>query len=265
MKEISPPNEGYGLNTKSRAFRIRANQDSTEVLNGDMAEPALDDPVTILVQKAFSNQSVAGKPQGNVVGMAGVKFRVNYYNDIYSSASAAIASGSPTASAIFATNNLGLLHFKSATPVDGTSWPYKSVDGTNTFPLGTVVITEVSALDGMIVKGDPKAFTITDNGSGTPKINPLLGWPTQTVSDGAIGAFANDIVTGGVTVQKADADEHKGTAQGDASLAGIQYQIINKSANPVMINGTEVAVNGVCSDKDYLIYKKWVKKTQALI
>lgn len=243
VKEISKPNKGYDINNNSKSFRIYEGRDTTEVLNGNMAEPPLDDPVMILVQKAFSNQTTAGKPQGNVVGMAGVKFRVDYYANIYNSVAAAQASGRPDASAIFATNQLGLLNFANASPVDGTSWPHKA-SGYNTFPLGTVVITEISALDGMIVSGDPKAFTVTDAG-GTAKITQLAGWPTQTVSSGVVGAYTNDIWTGGVTVYKADVDAHAQTPQGDGSLAGISYQIINKSANSVMFGGNEIAVNGV--------------------
>lgn len=65
---------------------------------------------------------------------------------------------------------------------------------------------------------------------------------TQTVTVTA----ENDVMRGGVQVQKVDKDTGKPITQGNASLKDAEFSIINKSANPVSVDGKTISVGSVC-------------------
>lgn len=185
--------------------------------------------------------------EGDVVSFEGIKFRIDYYANLYNSRAEAEASGSPNASAIFATDESGVLLFRYAEPIDGTTWPYKteSAQGKfeNTAPLGTLVITELTVPDGMTVSGVGSVVQIIADPDkpGRTKRVKVEGWANQNTSSDAIGTFANSIFKGSVRIPKADADEHEQNAQGDGSLDAIEYTIYNRSAHDIMYNGKRIA------------------------
>lgn len=235
VKELPGSAKGYLMNPEVKAVTVVSGEHKSYTLDGVMAEPVMHDPITILVQKSVSDWNDAGKVMGDLPDLSGVKFRVDYYANVYDSVEAA-QKATPKASAVFATDEDGLLFFSDAEPVDGTSWPYQDDFGMNTIPLGTVVITEVSAVDGLDVLG-AQAITITDSGDHATTIRTTIGtWPNQSKEDDAVGAFDDDIWRGGVTVSKADDDSATQTPQGDATLMGITYTIYNKSDSSVAVH-----------------------------
>lgn len=251
IREIAS-STGYMTNPNSKSFHIYAGTEQNIDMADTCAEDPLTDPIGIVVQK-----KIGGRPTGESIGdiptLSGIKFRVDYYNNVYTSGAAAVASGTPNASAVFETDENGLLWFFNANPVDGTTWPYQSLAGFNTMPLGTIVITEISALDGLFVRpvgSGAHTFTITDDGNRRPKITVLESWPEpedNTVPD-TVGVYTNplDLVYhGGVTVWKADAAWNQSSPQGDGTLEGITYTITNKSINPVIVNGVTYDVDEV--------------------
>lgn len=234
VKELAGNATGYLMNPEVKAVTVVSGEHKSYTLNGIMAEPTMHDPVTILVQKSIDDWDDAGKVMGDIPDLSGVKFRVDYYADLYDSVEAA-QKATPKASAVFATDEDGLLFFSDAEPVDGTSWPYQDDFGMNTIPLGTVMITEVSAVDGLDVLG-AQAITITDSGNHATTVRTTIGtWPNQSKADDAVGAFDDDVWRGGVTVSKADDDSATQTPQGDATLMGITYTIYNKSDSSVAV------------------------------
>lgn len=245
VKETKAPNKGYDINPEVKKVSVVSGQHTNVKLEGAMKEPPLNDPVNVLVQKAVDGRTEAGKPEGDMPNLGGVKFRVSYYNNVYASAAEA-ERHQATASAVFETNDSGMLIFRSAQPVDGTTWPYKTDSVLNTMPIGTGVIREVGTPDGLIVSGDAYAFTITDGGNRTPKRTVLGKWSNKPAG-GVI--LDNTMEKGGVTVSKADAESHTQNPQGDGSLMGIEYSIYNKSKNPVTVvvdgKNKDVPVDGL--------------------
>lgn len=243
--------KGYLTNSNTVQFQIHANVTVTIAMHGAAVEEPLTDPIPIIVQKKIEHFE-AGNSSGDTPTLKGIKFRVDYYNDLYDSVAAAKASGKLNASAIFETDENGELWFFDSNPVNGTTWPYQE-NGYNVIPLGTVIVTEVSALDGLFVTSiGGYAFTITDDGYRNPKITKLAEWPnnySSTVADVGIVENEDDTVwRGGVTVWKADEDRNKSVPQGDGTLEGITYRITNKSINPVWVNGKMYGVNDVIMD-----------------
>lgn len=91
-------------------------------------------------------------------------------------------------------------------------------------PLGTVTVKELTAPEGYRL--DTEVHTYTVDGS------QLVG-DTYTLE---VDDLTEDVQRGGLTIQKLDS-ETGATPQGDASLEGIQFEIVNQSANPVVVNG----------------------------
>ena len=95
-------------------------------------------------------------------------------------------------------------------------------------PLGTVTVKEVTAPEGYRL--DTEVHTYTVGGS------QLVG-DTYTLE---VDDLTEDVQRGGLTIQKLDS-ETGATPQGDASLAGISFEIVNQSKNPVVVNGSTAA------------------------
>ena len=91
-------------------------------------------------------------------------------------------------------------------------------------PFGSVTVKELSTPEGYRL--DTEVHTYTVDGS------QLVG-DTYTLQ---VDDLTEDVQRGGLTIQKLDAQTGT-TPQGDASLEGIQFEIINQSANPVVVNG----------------------------
>ena len=95
-------------------------------------------------------------------------------------------------------------------------------------PFGTVTVKELTAPEGYRL--DTEVHTYTVDGS------QLVG-DTYTFE---VDDLTEDVMRGGLTIQKLDSQTGT-TPQGDASLEGISFEIVNNSTNPVVVNGNTAA------------------------
>ena len=92
-------------------------------------------------------------------------------------------------------------------------------------PYGTYKITEITPPTGYLGEGvTERTFQVREHGVLVDMTDP----------DHAI---INPVIRGGVQIRKYDVELDDGTAQGDASLAGAEFAIINNSAHPVVVDG----------------------------
>lgn len=248
IKETKAPQKGFSLNGRTQTVNVAAgNGVQTFTLNGDMAEQPITDPGRVKVQKALSDLDQAGELEGGVKSLAGIRFRVEWFKNVYTDANQ-LNGVTPGASAVWTTNDKGLLRFTS-NPSEGT-WPFKRGDD-NAFPLGTVRITELGTPDWAVSSqpdGQGSVYTLTDSGDHmTAKNTTLQPWKNNANvdNDPNVVAFPNEVSKGAVEVVKADKDTTESTPQGDASLNGTSYQIINKNDQSVRVAGTDYAPNAV--------------------
>lgn len=95
----------------------------------------------------------------------------------------------------------------------------------NALPYGHYRIDEVTPPTGYLGEGTLSAeFTISKNG----EIVELTG------EDNSI---SNQIIRGGIEIQKRDIETGEAAAQGDATLEGAEFTITNLNANPVIVDG----------------------------
>lgn len=249
IKETKAPQKGFSLNGKTRTVEVtQGNGTQTFTLNGDMAEQPISDPGRVKVQKALSDLDHAGELEAGVKSLAGIRFRVEWFKNLYTDA-AQLNGVTPGASAVWTTNDKGLLMFRLPTS-EGT-WPFKDPQGHNAFPLGTIRITELSTPAWAVssqLGGQGSVYTLTDSGDHmTAKHTTLQPWKNNANADNDpnVVAFPNEVSKGAVEVVKADNDTTESTPQGDASLNGTSYQIINKNDQKVRVAGTDYAPNAV--------------------
>lgn len=91
----------------------------------------------------------------------------------------------------------------------------------DTLPFGNYTIVETDASEGYLIDQTAQNFTISQD-------RVIL-----TLSD----PFPEEIIRGGIKIQKRDAETFGETSQGSASLSGAEFSIINQSANPVYVDG----------------------------
>ena len=220
VKEISP-SKGFEKNPTSSTVTIRSNQ-TTTLSTGAAIETPLDDPVALRVRKI-----VEGNYRGS---LAGIRFRLSHYAGYYTSAAEAEASGDPTCSAIFATNEKGYIDASIHSPVSGI-WKYKDKVGNNTAPLGTLVWEEVDTLPELL--GLPKQYAVKQiyDAGGTVGERRYEKFAAPINQGGSEQKLNNDYKRANVCVYKFDQDFNASRPQGDGTLAGVTYRITRKGAS----------------------------------
>ena len=99
--------------------------------------------------------------------------------------------------------------------------------GENALPYGEYTVREVSTNDSMLKTFDEE-ISVTIDSDGV-----MLEYEAE-----------NEVVRGGIDLEKQDSQTGS-TPQGNASFAGIEFEIINRSANPVVVGGQTYAVGEV--------------------
>ena len=99
--------------------------------------------------------------------------------------------------------------------------------GESALPYGDYTVREVSTNESMLKTfGEEISVTINQDGQ-------MLEYDAE-----------NDVVRGGIEIEKQDSQMGT-TPQGNSSFANIDFEILNRSANPVVVDGTTYAVGDV--------------------
>lgn len=256
LKETKAP-KGYEINPNIVRVEVKANETTTTHLRGENAEPPMDDPVAVMVEKAINEMDEGFQPNGDIIDFSGAQFRFTYYSGLFTTEADAKASGKQKASAVWETNDQGRVIF-SKTPTSG-SWPYKDTNGRNTIPLGTLIVTEEKGIPGTVVSGRGKIIQFVDGGGGFAISKVITPWD-GSVSGGsdALLAFDNVSIKGGLTIVKADTDLDVSKPQGDATLENVTYTIYNRSKSPVRVKVEDTWVDAKVGEAIMTINTKLV-------
>ncbi|WP_236757204.1 VaFE repeat-containing surface-anchored protein [Acutalibacter muris] len=101
--------------------------------------------------------------------------------------------------------------------------------GPNDLPYGDYLVREKSTNSSMLLTFTEEIpVTVSENG----KVYPFTA--------------ENDVVRGGIAIQKHDS-QTGATPQGNADFAGIVFEIVNNSANPVVVDDKTIAPNEVAA------------------
>ena len=206
VKELSAP-EGYRLDTEVHTYTVDGSQ-----LTGDTYTLEVDDLEEdvqrggLTVQKLDSQTGTT--PQGDA-SLEGIQFEI-----VNQSTNPVVVNGS--------TAQPGQVAMTITTDSSGVA-----STGENALPYGEYTVREVSTNDSMLKTFDEEiSVTISEDGQ-------ILTYEAE-----------NEVVRGGIDIEKQDSQTGS-TPQGNASFAGISFEIINRSDNPVVVDGQTYAVGEV--------------------
>ncbi len=216
IAELKNP-KGFALDgTKSR-ITVEENI----VSRYDCTEKAQNYPAKLLIKKTDADTGKS-QPQGEA-SLEGAEFTVKYYADHFSS-DPEKAGGVPRKTWVFRSDREGRVLFTEDMKTGGDAL-YTDSDGNNTLPLGTLVIQETKAPTGYLADPDIHILPIESAGPGE----------TDTVYHSPV--IEEQVIRGGVLVEKWDSETEQNKPQGKAMLSGTKIQIISLNDSPVTVDG----------------------------
>lgn len=206
VKELTAP-EGYRLDTEVHTYTVDGSQlvDDTYTLEVDDLAEEAQRG-GLTIQKLDSETGAT--PQGNA-SLEGIQFEI-----VNQSTNPVVVNGT--------TAIPGQVAMTITTDSSGVA-----STGENALPYGEYTVREVSTNDSMLKTFDEE-ISVTIDSDGV-----MLEYEAE-----------NEVVRGGIDITKEDSQTGS-TPQGNASFAGIDFEVINRSTNPVMVDGQTYAVGDV--------------------
>lgn len=235
-QEVAAP-PGFKLDKTVYSYTVKSGDNVIQVSD----VPVLDPPFAITkVDKQTTD------PQGNA-SFSGAIFKWEYYDNF-------TWSGTPKRTWHFKTDVSGRALYNPAYLAPGypSDALYISSEGNYDILLGTVKITEILNSLGYVVLPQPLYCSIVADSSVAAGAKVV--WKAESLQlivdmrDGNFGIYEpiDESLFGSITFEKRDS-VLGGQAQGQATLAGARYQVINRSAGPVQVGAYAVAQPGeVC-------------------
>lgn len=238
VKEISAP-KGYALDKTS----YNANVSSNQTVTVNVKDIPTNDPLVIEIEKVDSDGQ---KVQGSA-SLAGAEFTIKYYDDFYGKDNLpAKATRTWVVKTIEKTYSDGSNHYitgiSNEYKVSGDDFYYRTGNPDPTLPLGTITVEETKAPEGYKIDG---AYLVANGttekieGSYIAQIRQNQG--LALLEGGNLAKVNEKVIRGGVSVQKRDFETTDVKPQGSATLEGAEFNIINMSANPVVVEGKPYA------------------------
>ncbi|WP_455137742.1 SpaA isopeptide-forming pilin-related protein [Thermophilibacter sp.] len=239
VREISAP-RGYLLDETVRFVSVRAGREAALTLT----DAPRHDTLGLVVQKvdAQADAEVGWAAQGDAT-LEGAEFTVRFYEGSYDDVSELPETASRTwVIRTVAADGRVRARLSDDCKVSGDAWYATDSEGRALLPLGTLAVQETRAPRGYVVSDGSVhlAQVVEDDSSVTGASVRKLGSWTETFDHedaGAGLAIADEVLRGGVSVEKIDHDLADGVAQGDATLAGAQVSVTNASAGDVVVGG----------------------------
>ena len=206
IQEVTAP-PGYKLDTEIHTYYIDGSQMVTDTYE------LVPDDITEEVQRGGltiqkKDSQTGTTPQGDA-SLAGISFEI-----VNESQNAVVVGGR--------TIQPGQVATTITTNASGVA-----TTGANALPYGDYTVRESATNDSMLLTFTAEiSVTIDEDGE-------MLEYEAE-----------DDVVRGGITVTKQDSQTGS-TPQGNASFAGIDFEVINRSANPVVVGGQTYAVGEV--------------------
>ena len=234
IKELSAP-KGYKLDTTVRSLKVEAGK--TAVLNvSDVPK------VTETLVDLFKIDMETGKAtaQGNAA-LSGAEFTWHYYDGFYTKDNLPEkATRTWVTKTVAEKSSDGSIHYvtklSDAYKVSGDAFYIQNEK--SVLPLGTLTVEETKAPDGYLLDG-----AYMQAGDSTEQIKGM--YLTQITEDGELAVLSgrnqysvsDQVIRGGVKIQKRDLETKDTKAQGSATLKDTAFAIISLNENPVLVEG----------------------------
>ena len=234
IKELSAP-KGYKLDTTVHSLKVEAGK--TAVLNvSDVPK------VTETLVDLFKIDMETGKAtaQGNAA-LAGAEFTWHYYDGLYTKDNLPEkATRTWVTKTVAEKDSNGNIHYvtKLADAYKVSGDAFYTQNEKSVLPLGTLTVEETKAPDGYLLDG-----AYMQAGDSTEQIKGM--YLTQITEDGELAVLSgsnqysvsDQVIRGGVKIQKRDLETKDTKAQGSATLKDAAFAIISLNENPVLVEG----------------------------
>ena len=273
IKELSAP-KGYKLDTTVHSLKVEAGK--TAVLNiSDVPK------VTETLVDLFKIDMETGKAtaQGNAA-LTGAEFTWHYYDGLYTKDNLPErATRTWVTKTVAEKDSNGTVHYvtKLADAYKVSGDTFYTQNEKSVLPLGTLTVEETKAPDGYLLDG-----AYMQAGDSTEQIKGM--YLTQITEDGELAVLSgsnqysvsDQVIRGGVKIQKRDMETKDTKAQGSATLKDAAFAIISLNENPVLVEGKlykknetvktiQAGIDGVATtSEDLLPYGKYkLEETKA--
>ena len=234
IKELSAP-KGYKLDTTVHSLKVEAGK--TAVLNvSDVPK------VTETLVDLFKIDMETGKAtaQGDAA-LAGAEFTWHYYDGLYTKDNLPEkATRTWVTKTVAEKDSDGNIHYvtKLADAYKVSGDAFYTQNEKSVLPLGTLTVEETKAPDGYLL--DEAYMQAEDN---TEQIKGM--YLTQITEDGELAVLSgsnqysvsDQVIRGGVKIQKRDLETKDTKAQGSATLKDTAFAIISLNENSVLVEG----------------------------
>ena len=234
IKELSVL-KGYKLDTTVHSLKVEAGKTAT--LNvSDVPK------VTEILVDLFKIDMETGKAaaQGNAA-LAGVEFTWHYYDGLYTKDNLPEkATCTWVTKTVAEKDSNGNIHYvtKLADAYKVSGDAFYTQNEKSVLPLGTLTVEETKAPDGYLLDG-----AYMQAGDSTEQIKGM--YLTQITEDGELAVLSgsnqysvsDQVIRGGVKIQKRDLETKDTKAQGSAILKDAVFAIISLNENPILVEG----------------------------
>ena len=234
IKELSAP-KGYKLDTTVHSLKVEAGK--TAVLNvSDVPK------VTETLVDLFKIDMETGKAtaQGNAA-LAGAEITWHYYDGLYTKDNLPEkATRTWVTKTVAEKSSDGSIHYvtKLADAYKVSGDAFYTQNEKSVLPLGTLTVEETKAPDGYLLDGD-----YMQAGDSIEQIKGM--YLTQIIEDGELAVLSgsnqysvsDQVIRGGVKIQKRDLETKDTKAQESATLKDTAFAIISLNENLVLVEG----------------------------
>ena len=234
IKELSAP-KGYKLDTTVRSLKVEA--EKTAVLNVSDAPKVTETLVDLFKIDMETGKATA---QGDAA-LAGAEFTWHYYDGLYTKDNLPEkATRTWVTKTVAEKDSNGNIHYvtKLADAYKVSGDAFYTQNEKSVLPLGTLTVEETKAPDGYLLDG-----AYMQAGDSTEQIKGM--YLTQITEDGELAVLSgsnqysvsDQVIRGGVKIQKRDLETKDTKAQGSATLKDTAFAIISLNENPVLVEG----------------------------
>ena len=209
--------KGYALDTQGHAVDVLAGD--TQTLN--VVDTPQNDPVRMVVQKIDADtQTPTGEGAGT---LAGAEFTLKFYPR-------ESATGEPARTWVLKTDKDGVTSFKLAL-LDSDKYLdknrsdkfYYDIKNQPTMPLGTLTIEETKAPSGYLLNShDVHTVHITSDNTSEEEVHSYV-----------VPKHKEQVNRGDIRIEKLDKELMSNKTQGDATLEGITFAVVNLNTQAV--------------------------------